>query len=247
MKIVATIEARMTSSRLPGKVLLPLGERPMLEVMIERVKRSKLIDDLVVATTVNDTDNPIVELCNKLNIKHFRGSEDDLLDRILKTAKAHEVDIICELWGDSPLICPELIDKAISAHLESDNDYTANFYPNNKFWTGSSVQVFPTKILEKVASLTNDPIDHVHVTCFIYQNPHLFKCGGVNCILETMSPEIRLCVDTQEDYELVNTIYSELVKTNQIFSHEDVLNYLELNPHLLLINRHIKQKKIEEG
>ena len=124
MKIIGTIEARMGSSRLTGKVMLPLGGKPVLERLIERVSMSRYIDKIVVATTEKDKDQPIVDLCEKLNVNCFRGSEEDVLDRVLKAAKSVHGDIICELMGDSPFLDPILIDNTITAHLSGNYDYT---------------------------------------------------------------------------------------------------------------------------
>jgi len=126
-KIVASIEARMTSSRLPGKVLLPaIRGMSMIELMIDRVKQSKYIDEIVVATTTNDTDNPIIELCIKKGVKFYRGSEDDVLGRVLQAHKSLQSDIIVELTGDCPLVDPEIIDGIINEYLENNFDYVSN-------------------------------------------------------------------------------------------------------------------------
>lgn len=247
MKIVATIEARMTSTRLPGKVLLPLGGKPVLERLIERVKRSKYIDEIVVATTVKATDNPVVELCERLNVKYFRGSEEDVLERVLNAARTFNADMICELMGDSPLIDPVIIDQTITAHLAGNYDYTSNFFPENTFPMGFAVQVFPLSVLERVASLTDDPVDHAHVSCFIYHNPRLFRLNGVVANAEVSAPNIRLCLDTKSDYELVTKVFDALYRENSGFLAKDAVRYLSANPDLLSINRNTKPKAIEEG
>ena len=247
MKIVATIEARMTSSRLPGKVLMHLGNVPLLEVLIHRVKKSKLIDEIVLATTTNKTDDPIVNLCKKLKVPFYRGSEYDVLDRVLKAAKKSGADLICELMGDSPFLDPNLIDETIKTHIKNKNDYTSNFYPENYLPMGFATQVFSTKVLEKTARLTSDPIDRVHVSYYIYQHPEIFKCGGVKIGKGIKYPEIRLCVDTKEDFDLVNKVFEGLGKKNPLFSCREAMVYLQSHPHLLKINKHVKQKKPSEG
>jgi spore coat polysaccharide biosynthesis protein SpsF len=247
MKIVATIEARMTSTRLPGKVILPLAGKPVLERLVERVKRSKYVNEIVVATTINETDEPIIALCEHLHINYYRGSEDDVLQRVLNAAKVNKADIICELMGDSPFIDPILIDNVITSHLSGNYDYTSNFLNINTFPLGFAVQVFSLNVLERVASLTNDPIDHVHVSCFIYQNPQIFKLNGVVANAETFAPDIRLAIDTESDYELISKVFNELYKKNPEFSAKDIVKYLLDNPKLLFINKHIKSKDIKEG
>lgn len=247
MKIVATIEARMGSSRLPGKVLLPLGGKTVLEILIDRVARARYIDQIVVATTINVADEAISKLCEKLNVACFRGSEEDVLDRVLNAAYAQQADLICELMGDSPLIDPLLIDNAITSHLSGNYDYTSNFLFENTFPLGFAVQVFPTTVLAKVAELTQDPVDRSHVSCFIYHNPRLFKLQGVKANIDTFAPDIRFALDTQEDYQLITKVFDELYRMNPFFGAKDVVRYLRKNPALLELNRFIQAKAIEEG
>src|SRR3989344_590623 len=125
-KIVATIEARMTSSRLPGKVLLPLADKPALERLLERIRTSAYVDEIVVATTTNRADDPIVSLASRLNVTYFRGSENDVLSRVLLAAQSVHGDIIVELTGDCPLINGELVDRGIEEFFSHDVDYASN-------------------------------------------------------------------------------------------------------------------------
>jgi len=218
-----------------------------LERIIERISRARSIDEIVVATTINQADEPIIALCRKLGVKFFRGSENDVLDRVLKAAQSNGADLICELMGDSPLIDPAQIDKITKIHLADNNDYTSNFYPEQLVPAGFPIQIFSTKTLEKVASLTDDPIDHVHVSCYIYHHPEIFKCGKVITDKDIIAPDMRLCVDTKEDYELVSRVFEILYKQNLFFECKDVINYLKANPELLSINKHVRQKTLEEG
>ncbi len=247
MKIVGTIEARMGSTRLPGKVLLPLGGKPVLERLIERVSRSRYLDKIVVATTTKDSDQPIVDLCDRIGVSFFRGSEDDVLDRVIKAAKSVDADIICELMGDSPLLDPILIDNTITAHLSGNYDYTSNFFPENTFPMGFAVQVFPISVLKRVAKLTQNPVDRVHVSCFIYHNPKLFTLQGVSANPQIYAPDLRLSLDTKNDYELICHVFEALSKKNTYFLSKDIVNYLRSHPELCLINKDVRQKAIDEG
>ena len=159
----------MTSTRLPGKVLLKIGEKPALEYMINRIKQSNLIDEIVVATTTNDSDLPIIDLCAKIGCKHFRGSEEDVLLRVLDAAKSVSADIIVELTGDCPFIDPEIIDNVISLYFSGDYDYASNIVERT-FPDGFDTQVFSVRSLEEVSRMTKDPIDRVHVSCYFYNN-----------------------------------------------------------------------------
>ena len=175
MKIVASIEARMGSSRLPGKNMKKILGRPMLELMIERVQDSKEIDDIVIATSSSKSDDVIQELTSKLDVNCFRGSEDDVLDRVLNAAKMVKADTILELWGDCPLIDPEILDKLISFYKNNDVDCSGTVLPNFKkqFPLGISALIFSTDILDDVARITNSLEDRENVSNYIYEHPEL--------------------------------------------------------------------------
>lgn len=247
MKIAATIEARMGSSRFPGKVLMPLGGRPVLERIVERVSKARYVDEVVVATTVKEADDKIVELCEKIGAKYYRGSEDDVLDRVLNAAKSVGADTICELMGDSPMLDPVIIDNVITGHLSGVYDYTSNFYPENTYPMGFAVQVFPVAVLERVARLTQDPIDRVHVTCFIYQHPEMFTLNGVCASPAIRSPEYRLSLDTREDYEVIGKVFDALYPSTPGFECKDIVGFLREHPEIARINSAVRQKAIEEG
>lgn len=237
----------MTSTRLPGKVLLPLGDKTVLGVLVERASQSKYVDEIVVATTINQTDQPIVDFCAANKIKYFRGSENDVLSRVLGAAEAHEADLICELMGDSPFVDPIIIDQVITSHLAGNYDYTATFWPYDTFPMGFAVQIFPTSVLAKAAELTDDPIDHVHVSCFIYHHPEIFRLNGLRADWATHAPDLRLCIDTQEDYEAVDKVFSLLSAKNKNFGAKEAVKYLRDHPESVLINKNVKQKNINEG
>jgi spore coat polysaccharide biosynthesis protein SpsF len=237
----------MTSKRLPGKVLLPFLGKPSLELMIERIRYSRYIDEIVVATTENKTDDPIIELCERLGVTIFRGSEEDVLSRVLGAAKSVGSDYICELTGDCPLIDPLIIDQVIISHLSGKFDYTSNCLNQRTFPLGLDVQVFGSDVLQRVSDLTDDAIDRVHVSCFIYNNPKLFNLNGITADPQTFGPDIRITIDTEEDYELIGKIFEALYKDKRIFYAKDIVSWLRKNAHLLQINKHIMQKALEEG
>lgn len=243
MKVVATIEARMTSSRLPGKILLPILGKPTLELLIERLLRVKRIDEIVVATTTNNSDDVVEELAHNLGVGCYRGSEDDVLDRVLKAARLYQADIIVEITADCPLIDPETIDILLDIYLRNSYDYVSNTlkqtYPN-----GLDSQVFSLKTLEEVASLTQDPVDHEHVSLYIYEHPEHYSLYNLESKLDERYWDLRLTVDTKEDFDLIKNIFEELYPHNPSFNLDDILNYLDHNPQLLNINKHIEQKQV---
>jgi spore coat polysaccharide biosynthesis protein SpsF len=243
MKIVITIEARMRSTRLPGKVLKRILGRPMLAFMIERLQRVRQADEIVVATTEDAADDPIVDLARRLGVGWFRGSEDDVLDRVLKAAQSVQADLIVETTGDCPLIDPGIIDQIIATFKSNAVDYCSNAllqtYP-----LGIGVEVFPVSILAQVAELTRDPTDREHVTLYIYEHPERFRLLNIASGLPPETADMRLTVDTPEDYQLIARIFEALYPVNPSFSLADILDLVGSQPELKNINRHIQQKAV---
>ena len=236
-KIVASIEARMTSSRLPGKVLMPAtSEASMLEYMIHSVKQSRLIDDIIVATTVNETDQPIVELCNKLGVKYYRGSEDDVLLRVLEAHKSIDSKIIVELTGDCPLIDAQIVDKIIQIYLDNDYDYVSNSHVRS-YPDGFDVQVFSVDCLEDVSNSKNEQYDRENVSSYIYRSDK-YKLDAVIADKELFWPDLRVTLDDTGDYKLIKSIIENLEpKHHNKFKALDVVQLLKSRPELLQLNK----------
>lgn len=242
-KIISIIEARMSSTRLPGKVMLPICGKPMLQVLIEQVKRSKKIDKVVLATTTNNEDNALVDLAKKLNIGWFRGSEDDVLRRVLFAAKKYQADVIVELCGDNPLLDPEIIDKAVALYFSSKADVVSTNIVKIKFPIDQSVKVFSTQSLEFVNKISDDPIDHEHVSIYFFEHPNQFKITELIPEKRQNKPKIRLTIDTQRDLELVRRICHLLSAKKNPIHLSDTISIIDQFPNLLEINSQIKQKK----
>ena len=236
-KIVASIEARMTSSRLPGKVLMQaINKMSMLEFMIQRVKKSQLIDQIIVATTINSTDNPIITMCQKLSINWYRGSEDDVLLRVLNAHKSVNSQIIVELTGDCPLIDPEIIDKIIDIYLNNNFDYVSNSHIRS-FPVGVDTQVFSVDILKEISSKTKDPYDRENVSSYIYRSDE-YSLKAVIADKELFWPELRITLDDKGDYYLIKKIIEHFYPKRKFeFSLKDIVNYLKKNMQLLEINK----------
>ena len=243
MKIVSTIEARMSSTRLPGKTLNEIVGKPMLELLIERLKRAKKVAEIVVATTAEPEDEFITRLAERIGVKWFRGSSEDVLDRVLQAAKAHQADIIVEMTGDNPLLEPQLVDEAIDIYLNGDYDYVSNAiketYPD-----GLNVQVFSVAMLDEVARTTNDPADRENVSLYIYEHPEKYRLFNMEAPPEYRYPEYRWTVDTDEDFQFAGAIYENLYYQKPDFSIADIMQLLKEKPELLKINTHIKQKPV---
>lgn len=242
MKIVATIEARMTSSRLPGKVLMPIMGKPMLAYLIERLKRSR-VDEIVVATTDRPTDDPIEQLATNLGVGCFRGSEEDVLGRVLLAAKSVGADVIVEITGDCPLIDPDIVDQVLDVYLSQQVDYASNTLKRT-YPRGLDVQVFSTNLLDEVNILTSDPIDHEHVSLYIYEHPEKYRLANLESGLSPAHANLRLTVDTIEDFSLIESVYNSLYLDNPNFSMGHVLAYLSDNPGVAKINSEIHQKPV---
>jgi spore coat polysaccharide biosynthesis protein SpsF (cytidylyltransferase family)/predicted dehydrogenase len=247
-KIGAVIVARMTSSRLPGKVLMPVQGRSLLEWLIRRIKKSKLISEIVVATTVNAADSPIQKLANKLKVRCFRGSEDDVLSRVLGAAESAGLDIVVHITGDCPLTDYRIIDKSVEFFLDKDVDYVKNFQwgkdakPHLSFPNGLDVEVFYTKSLKKLEKLTNDPWLRQHVTEPFYTWPD-FSFDTLSANKEQGGSNIRICLDTQEDLLVIEKIFKHFSGRIDCFSSEEIVAFLKNNHKIRSINRDVKQKK----
>lgn len=242
MRIAATVQARMGSTRLPGKTLKPICGKPMLELLVERLKRSK-VDDVVIATTVAGADEVISDLAAEWGVKAFRGSEEDVLDRVLSAAEAFGADIIVEMTGDCPLLDPEVVDRCIDYFLANDFDYVSNVVQRT-YPRGLDTQVFPVAVLDEVSRKTNAPADREHVSLYIYEHPDEYRLGHVLAPPELTNPDMRWCVDTIEDFQLVEGVYEALYPTNPEFTSLDVMNLLNERPELAAVNAGIGQKKV---
>lgn len=219
--VVASIEARMTSTRLPGKVLLPCLNRPMLELMVERVKRSRHVDAIVVATTVNAADDPIVALAQRLGIRFFRGSEADVVNRVTSAMQEAKADIVVQLTADCPLIDPDVVDQIVRIYAANNFDHVSNTllrsYPD-----GLDVQVSSLPILEKCYALCENEKDREHLFYTIRRNQDQIKTYQVLAPPELCWPQWRWTLDTREDYQRICAIYERLYPKNPTFSSKDI-------------------------
>ena len=241
MKTMAIVQARMTSTRLPGKVLLPILGIPMLSLQLERMRRATSIDGIVIATTVNAADDPIVELCIQQGIAYFRGSEQDVLSRYAEAAQAFGIDVVVRVTSDCPLIEPDLMDKAVDIFLQANGelDYVSNTLQPS-FPYGLAVEVFSRQVLDHVHRLAVQHAEREHVTPYIYWRPQQFRLKSLTHS-ENLSHH-RWTVDTSEDFELVSKIYGALYPKNPEFGMKQTLQLFDKHPTWMHINRHIDQK-----
>ncbi len=240
--VIAIVQARMGSTRLPGKVLLDLAGKPMLVRDIERIQRATKIDDIVIATTKKPEDDKIITMCLEYGWKFFRGSENDLLDRYYQAAREYHAKIIVRITSDCPLIEPAIVDRIIEKFvtLETEVDYVSNIFPIRTYPRGLDTEVMSISALEKCWNEDMNPQFREHVTEYILDNPNHFRIFEINHEKDLSS--MRWTVDTQEDLDFVRCVYHHF--GDRCFSWTDVLTLLNNNPKLQDINKHIKQKVV---
>jgi len=233
----------MTSSRLPGKVLAEAEGRPMLELMVERLKFVPELDEIVIATTVNTKDDAVEALAKRLGVGCWRGSEDDVLVRVLDAATAHKADVIVELTGDCPLIDPAIVSRVIRRYRELGADYVSNCLEVT-FPSGMETQVFARDILADVARRTSDPVDHEHVSYFIYRHPELFSLGNVPAEGIEARTDLRLTLDEPADLALIREVFAALRPKRKDFSLGDIVRFLDDNPAIAALNAAVVDKNV---
>lgn len=242
-KVVCIIQARIGSTRLPAKVLRELCGKPMLAHVIQRVKEARTVDEIIIATTTNESDDAIVKLAASMKIKAFRGSEQDVLSRYLGAARETGADIVIRITSDCPLIDPDTVDAAVRFFIDNDFDYI-QACSETGFPRGLDTEVFTFKALEKVGETARESSYREHVTLYMYRHPEEFRIGFCNAPKELNHPEWRLCVDEINDFSLIEEIYKALYKEPDIIAMSEVAELLEKQTELLEINRDVKQKTV---
>jgi len=234
------IQARMGSTRLPGKVAMILEGKPVLVHFIERVKRMKHVDKIIVATTIKDSDTPIVEIIQDYDdeIGLYRGSENDVLDRFYQAAKKHHVEHIIRITPDDPLIDPSVSDLVVRAYLENDCDYCCNNMPPS-YPLGLDTEVFSFNSLERAWNETQDKMHREHVTPYIRENPESFRLINVPNDLDLS--HMRWTLDHPDDFEFMKEIFSHLYHKNEYFSMADVLSLLDEKAWINDINMNVRE------
>ena len=238
-KIVIVTQARTGSTRLPGKVMMPLAGEPLLVRMVERINLTQIPITTVVATTYEPEDDKVEELCSQYGFNCFRGHPTDLLERHYKAGIEYNADIVVKIPSDVPLIDPKIIDKVLSFYLENDDkyDFVSNLHPAS-YPDGNDVEVIPTSILETAYNEAVLPMEREHTTPFIWENPDRFRVGNVVWGSgKDYSMSHRFTIDYPEDYEFIKRVYDELYEKDPKFGLVDILNLLDQKPEILELNR----------
>lgn len=231
----------MGSSRLPGKVLLEAVGKTMLEHLVTRLRIADSIDTIVLATTKNSQDDILEETAKGLDIACFRGSEDDVMGRVVGAAQSVGGDVVVEITGDCPLVDPQVVELAIRTFLANRAVYVGNSHVRS-YPDGMDVQVYPLEALKKSSALTTDPLDREHVTLHMRNHPELFPPLHLVAPPECHWPELGLTLDEPADYRLLKRILEHFDPHTTNFSCLDVIRFLRANPELTAINRTVIRK-----
>ncbi|MBD2691071.1 cytidylyltransferase domain-containing protein [Anabaena catenula] len=244
MKTVAIIQARMGSTRLPGKVMKQLCGKTVLSHVISRVQACSLLDKLVVATTTSLADDVIIEEAEKCNVKWFRGSEEDVLERYYLAAKEYQAELIVRVTSDCPLFDPEVLTGMLEYFQTATSDGLEIDYLSNclrrSYPRGLDAEVFTFNGLEKAFQESYQPYEREHVTPYIYEHPGIFNLH--NQTYDDDLSDYRWTLDTEDDWRLIEEIYKNLYREGEIFTTDQIVDFLEENPDLFMLNTHVEQK-----
>jgi spore coat polysaccharide biosynthesis protein SpsF len=245
MNVVLITQARMSSTRLPGKVMLQVQNKPLLAYHLERLERVTLADRVVVATSTNSADDLIAQFCRDRGVYFFRGDELDVLSRYYMCAKAYAADVIVRVTSDCPVIDPDIIDRVIAEYLAHRDhvDYVSNVQTRT-FPRGMDTEVFSFEALQDAYVHATAPLEREHVTPYIYRREHKYKLLSVTDIEDASS--YRLTVDTEDDFRLISQVLEKLYAKNPNFTLQDMIELFSYHPELLQINQLVRQKELGE-
>lgn len=228
----------MSSSRLPGKILLHVLDKPLLLRMIERVQNSKLAGQIVIATSTNSDDDKIEKLCKENNLVCFRGHLTDLLDRHYLLGKKFCADAVVKIPSDCPLIDPKIIDKVLQFYIDNSEsyDFVSNLHPAT-YPDGNDVEVMSYQALEKAWHEAKKDYEREHTTPYFWENPNKFRIANITWESGLdYSTSHRWTIDYEEDYQFIKKVFEELYPLNPNFGFNDILNLIEEKPEIKKIN-----------
>jgi spore coat polysaccharide biosynthesis protein SpsF len=242
-KAILIIQARSTSERLPGKVLLPLGSKRVIEHVLTAAKASSLADTVILATTTNAADDPLAQIGEQMGVRVVRGSEHDVLGRFMQAIARVEGDVIIRNTADDPLLDPRVIDAVIGHYLKGGCDYASNII--QRTWPrGMDTEVFSREALILADRLGTAPEHREHVTIFMRTHPELFTLKPVLGPTEETWPDLRLCVDTAEDYQMLQAVFQALDGNGRPVPVRVVVDWLKTHPEVAAINAGVQQKAV---
>ena len=215
-RVVAVVQARMGSSRFPGKMLAKLGDRDLLSWVLSRVCDAKQVDQVVLATSTSRDDDQLVSVASSFNVLVFRGSQDDVLDRFVQAAKISQADLVVRVCADNPFVAAEEIDRLVVAHKSGNYDYSCNHQQrlNNRYADGFGAEILSTSLLNDIAKLTSHQPHREHVTSYIWDNSPKYKIQAVTAPAELAFPEIKLDIDTTQEMQQLNEFVNKFGVTS---------------------------------
>ncbi|MEK7857827.1 MAG: glycosyltransferase family protein [Elusimicrobiota bacterium] len=228
-KVVVVIQARMGSTRRPGKSMADLAGKPLLWQFLQRVKRAKEPDELVLATTDKPQDDVLADLARGCGVSVFRGSENDLVDRYYQAAKAHGARIVVRICADNPVVEPEEVDRIIRFHKEGGSDFSSNTHNilDNQYPDGLGAEVFDFEKLEEVWREATSPANREHPHSWFYEHPERYRIRTVACPPEFRRPELKLDVNLPEELDLLRAIYEYCYPRNPEFHITDIIRWYD--------------------
>ncbi|CAN2170689.1 SpsF Spore coat polysaccharide biosynthesis protein F, CMP-KDO synthetase homolog [Candidatus Nanopelagicaceae bacterium] len=230
----------MSSTRMPGKVLAKHRESTMLEIMVSRIRLEPRIQQIIIATTTNPADDEIVSEAKRLGVDAFRGSEENVLERVLGACSTSKSKHIVGLTGDCPLIAPEVISGCIDDYIDKRPDYLSSALVRN-LPDGMDCQVFPVASLERLQDYDLSDLDKEHVTLYLRKHPELFSLLNFDMHKSVHWPELALTLDEPEDLKLICEILDAFFPRKD-FSLDEIISLLRANPELQNINKHVNRK-----
>ena len=241
-RVIASVEARMASSRLPGKVLMDINGRPTLARVVDRLRQVPAIDGVVVATTTAPSDDAVARWAEAEDVAIFRGSEEDVLSRVVGAQRAMCSDIVVEICGDCPLIDPEVVDMAIRSYLANDVDVvTTGRVPS--FPNGIDVEIFSLDLLSAVADSVDDPAVREHVSLHFYERPDAYRVCHLIAPQRWCRPDLRLVLDYPQDHALIDKVYRRLEPVHGgTFGLDPIVGLLACEPDLVEINAGCRER-----
>lgn len=240
MRTVAIVQARMTSTRLPGKILADLAGAPMLERQIARMRRASTLDEVMVATTTNSSDDPVMALCARLGLSSFRGSEEDVLARYAGAAASSNADVVVRITADCPLLDAEVVDRVVRTLCDEGTDYASNTLERT-YPRGLDVEALTRDALARTATEARSKPAREHVTWYIHtERPDLFSRSSVTSDVD--ASDLRWTVDTPEDLAMVRAVYARLGLAERDVSFPEIVAWIRANPEVAQMNAAVAQK-----
>lgn len=247
-KVGVIVQARMGSTRLPGKILTYLDKNErVLDLLIKRLKLSQNLDQIIIATTQNNKDLQIIETAKSHDVLYFVGSENNVLKRFYEAAKYFELDIVVRVTSDCPFVDPYIMDDMIDFYMKKGYDYIRNIEESTNFPRGFDIEIFSFKTLQKVFSLASSKPEMEHVTYFIYTHPSIFKIKAFNYPNLKKIDDLRLTIDEEDDLNMCREVYKRIKKKKGKtidFTLNDIIDIIEKEPELIEINKKVQHKKM---